>query len=167
MTDKQETSQNSDILEPKGQLRSQFELLSAYLDGEVTQAERRQVQHWLESDAKFQKLYARLVKLRRTMRSLPVPTGLVPIEETIEQVFIKLNRTRWRRLGIAGGTAIAAMALAGLGSIFSQHSPAPQLAQSPPEALMVALNKPPIEIPKPAIGGQKSILSPTETLRQR
>ncbi|PSB00526.1 anti-sigma factor family protein [Merismopedia glauca] len=158
MIQKREPSQNQHQPEPNSELRSQFELLSAYLDGEVTAAERRQVQQWLESDGKIQKLYARLVKLRHTMRSLPVPTALVPIEDTIEQVFIKLNRTRWRRLSLVGGTAIAAMALAGLGSIFSQNqSPVPQLAQSsPPEALMVALNKPPIEIPKPAIRSQKS-----------
>jgi hypothetical protein len=153
MMDKREPSQNLDKSKVNQELRSQFELLSAYLDGEVTASERRQVQQWLESDAKIQKLYARLVKLRHTMRSLPVPAALAPIEETIEQVFIKLNRTRWRRLGIAGGTAVAAMALAGLGSVFApKDSSLPQLVQSsPPEALMVALNKPPIEIPKPAM----------------
>jgi anti-sigma factor RsiW len=155
---KREPKQNSNQPEPNSELRSRFELLSAYLDGEVTAAERRQVQQWLESDPSIQKLHHRLVKLRRTIRSLPVPAALVPVEETIAQVFIKLNRTRWRRLTLAGGTAIAAMTLAGLSSIFSQNqSPAPQLVQSsPPEALMVALNKPPIEIPKPAIRSQQS-----------
>jgi hypothetical protein len=40
--------------------RDRFELLSAYLDGEVTATERKQVEEWLANDASVQCLYARL-----------------------------------------------------------------------------------------------------------
>lgn len=161
---KREASDNLTPPEPNGALRSQFELISSYLDGEVTAAERRQVQQWLESDPKAQKLYARLIKLRQTMRSLPVPPALTPIEETIEQVFLRLNRSRWRKLSLAGGAAIAATILAGLSVFSPNRSYIPELAtnsptqstEAAPEALMVALNKPPIEIPKPAVTIQES-----------
>jgi len=38
--------------------RDRFELLSAYLDGEVTAAQRQQVEDWLGNDPEVQ-LYAR------------------------------------------------------------------------------------------------------------
>ncbi|MEL6165322.1 MAG: zf-HC2 domain-containing protein, partial [Cyanobacteria bacterium J06628_3] len=43
--------------------RDRFELLSAYLDGEVTAAERRQVEEWLANDSSVQNLHKRLLSL--------------------------------------------------------------------------------------------------------
>jgi Putative zinc-finger len=48
--------------------RDRFELLSAYLDGEVTAPERRQVEAWLKSDPKMQALYARMLKMQQGVR---------------------------------------------------------------------------------------------------
>jgi anti-sigma factor RsiW len=149
-------------------LRSRFELLSAYLDGEVTAAERRQVQEWLERDGEIQHQYAQLLRLRQVIQSLPLPLERVPVEETIERVFIRLNRFRFRRLVVVGGSAIAAMAIGALASVFSgSQSPVPQLARSPVTPtveespnLMVALNAPPIEIPKPAVAVPTKSIKP-------
>lgn len=45
--------------------RDTFERLSAYLDGEVTAAERQQVEAWLATDSEAQRLYQRLLNLRQ------------------------------------------------------------------------------------------------------
>jgi anti-sigma factor RsiW len=45
--------------------RNRFELLNAYLDGEVTADERRQIENWLTTDPQVQCLYARALKLRQ------------------------------------------------------------------------------------------------------
>lgn len=47
-----------------------FELLSAYLDDEVSPEERRSVERWLASDTKIQQHYEAQLKLRQAMRSL-------------------------------------------------------------------------------------------------
>ena len=39
-----------------------FELLSAYMDGELTAEERKQVQQWLDSDPEFHELYKQLLR---------------------------------------------------------------------------------------------------------
>lgn len=53
---------------------ARFELLSAYLDDEVTAAERQRVAQWLMDDADAQKMYQRLLMLRQAIRTTPVPT---------------------------------------------------------------------------------------------
>lgn len=147
--------------------RDRFELLSAYLDGEVTATESRQVEEWLKNDASVQCLYSRLLKLRRGLRDLPVPTSQDPPEVTTEQVLKRL-RHRYRPMRVLGSTALAACvigAVSGLVSGGEFHTP--QLAQQQPvkstpgtrkpgvstSPLMVALNNPVIEIPKAAIVG--------------
>ena len=47
-----------------------FELLSAYMDGEVSDEERQQVERWLASDAQIQRHYSAQVRLRQAMKSL-------------------------------------------------------------------------------------------------
>ena len=54
--------------------RDRFELLSAYLDGEVTSEERQQVLCWLQHDENSRCLYNRLLALRQGMRSQACPT---------------------------------------------------------------------------------------------
>lgn len=98
--------------------RDRFELLSAYLDGEVTAAERQQVLQWLETDQTMQCLYARLLKLRRGIQAMPVPPSEVSVEETLASVQARLYQRRPRRSkAVWGGAAIAAtLALATVGS---------------------------------------------------
>jgi anti-sigma factor RsiW len=142
-------------------LRDRFELLSAYLDGEVTAAERRQVEVWLDQNAEVQCLYARLLKLRQGMRLLPIPTARQPIEQTVDRVLSRIEQ-RPRKALVWGGMAIAAMFLAtwsdGLPGI-QQHAVS-NMAKAPEpigmtdvssDALMIALDRPVIEIPKAAV----------------
>lgn len=143
---------------PAETLRDRFELLSAYLDGEVTAAERRQVEGWLANDADVQCLHARLLKLRQGMRSIPVPASNQPVEQTVTQVFSRLDRRP--RKALAWGGAIAALFMGAIVSGQPGLQSASDLAQSPAAssnpnvssvALMIPLDRPVIEIPKAAV----------------
>lgn len=131
--------------------RDSFELLSAYLDGEVTADERRQVENWLDNDPEIQLLYGRLLKLRQGLRSIPAPPAQQPAEQTVQQVFARLDR-RPKIAGFWGGAAIAALFISALSAVLpTSQLPERQQASSPPQALpdlMVALNSPVVEIPK-------------------
>ncbi len=145
------------------QKRDCFELLSAYLDGEVTANERKQVEEWLSKDASIKCLYKRLLNLRQGLQNIPVPPTNQSSETTIEQVLKRINRPQdlaW----MFGGAALAACILGTVSTLFPGNSsrilqmaetteltPAvtqPAISDSP---LMVALNKPVMEIPKTAI----------------
>ncbi|OUL19362.1 transcriptional regulator [Nostoc sp. RF31YmG] len=145
--------------------RDRFELLSAYLDGEVTAAERRQVEEWLANDASVKCLYARLLKLRQGLRTMPVPAAEQPIEKTVQQVMARLRR-RSQLAWAFGSAAIAACVIGSVSGIIpSGDTRTLQLAQQrieptqkmpepaavPASPLMVALNNPVIEIPKAAV----------------
>lgn len=142
--------------------RDRFELLSAYLDGEVTAAERKQVEAWLATDPVVQQLYARLLKLRQGFRTLPIPSAEQPIEQTVDQVFARIDRRP--RLAVVwggAGAAVAALFVAAVSGILpGGHSPAPQIAveSSPtsvtavaPEVMKIALDRPVVHIPKAAV----------------
>lgn len=145
--------------------RDRFELLSAYLDGEVTAAESRQVEEWLKNDASVQRLYSRLLNLRRGLRTFPVPAAQEPPEVTAQQV-LKRVRRRSRPVWAFGGAALAACVIGAVSGLLPGGGfKTLQLAQQPPveptqsttkpvvssSPLMVALNNPVIEIPKAAI----------------
>lgn len=149
--------------------RDRFELLSAYLDGEVTAAERKQVEEWLANDATVQQLHTRLLKLRQGFRSLPTPQPSQPVEVTVEKVFARLDRRPKLSL-VWGGTAIAAL-FVGAVTLFPPmgKSPAPEMArverpavQTPQEnlaggdGLLVALDRPVLSIPKTATADAKA-----------
>ncbi|NDJ23568.1 transcriptional regulator [Nostoc sp. B(2019)] len=160
--------------------RDRFELLSAYLDGEVTAAERRQVEEWLANDASVQCLYARLLKLRQGLRTLPVPATQQSPEAAVQQVLARLRR-RTQLAWTFGGAAIAACVIGAVSGVLPGGTRAPQLAQKPlieptqttsasivPPAspLMVGLNNPVIEIPKAAVAPAENPLNHIQ-LQQR
>lgn len=143
--------------------RDRFELLSAYLDGEVTAAESRQVEEWLANDASVQRLYNRLLKLRQGLRTFPVPAAQESPEVTAQQVFKRMRR-RSRPIWAIGGVSVAALVVGAVSTLLSGGGFRPQLAQQPVDApqsmsmpmvshssLSVALNSPVIEIPKAAV----------------
>ncbi|WP_310489500.1 zf-HC2 domain-containing protein [Chamaesiphon sp. VAR_69_metabat_338] len=138
-------------------LDERFELLSAYLDGEVTASERQQVEAWLASDAAFQHQYRQLNQMHRAFPQMPVPSSQ-SAEALSAGVFGKIDSRRHRKLSWIGGSAIAASivaALAGLSGLFSGNSPQMQFAANKtniPAPLMVALNDPILAIPSK--GGQ-------------
>src|SRR5690349_13441511 len=106
-------SKEMDILQ-----RDRSELLSAYLDGEVTAAERQQVQKWLETDPKMQCLHRRLLKLRHGIQTLPIPASEQSTEHTVNQVFSRIrSRNRVRILMASTGGAVAAMFISALSGL--------------------------------------------------
>lgn len=128
-----------------------FELLSAYLDDQVTTIEKRQVEDWLANDPEIQLLYARLSKLHQGLQTLPPPPGQ-PVEQTLKQVYAHLDRSSHRIVWVSA-------AIAAVGTLLS----IPKIPQSREiatlsapralsnEPLMVALNTPVVEIPKAAV----------------
>jgi anti-sigma factor RsiW len=128
-----------------------FELLSAYLDGEVTSSERQQVQEWLVSDPEVQKLYQRLQNLRDGFQHLPVCGCEYSAQDLSNNVFAKIDQQRKiRKTWLWGGGAIAAMLVTAMSNIFSEsNTPILQFAQQQQdESLMIAFNRPPIDIPQ-------------------
>jgi hypothetical protein len=110
-----------------------FELLSAYVDGEVTAAERRQVESWLATDVKVQQMHRRMLGLRQGFRTMTVPEPTRPVEPMIEQVFATVEARRSRFRVLTGGGAMAAAAamvaaIVGLNTI--GKAPAPQMAKN-------------------------------------
>lgn len=139
--------------------RDRFELLSAYLDGEVTADERRQVETWLDTDANTQRLYERLLMVRHSMSSMPVPPSPQSTEQLTNGVFGKLERRRRHRWAW-GGAAIAATVVGTVSALIPINlTSAPQLSkisestddvasvEVPDDALIIALDQPIIEIP--------------------
>lgn len=149
--------------------RDRFELLSAYMDGEVTADERRQVEDWLSNDPTVQRLYERLLKLRQSFQAMPVPiSDECSVERTVDSVLARVDR-RPRRALVWGGIAIAAVVIGAVSSVFlGDRAPVPQLAQTrqetqqpandspaePAEPLLVALDKPLISIPASSSSSQ-------------
>lgn len=156
---RQEAAREMDSLQ-----RDRFELLSAFIDGEVTAEERSQVQQLLATDAQMQQLYSRLAKLRQGLQKMPVPAAEATAQETAKQVFSKIDRSRTRRTLIWGGAAIAAIFVTALSGIISgSRTFVPQLAQSPkqqiaPEPLQIALKQPLIDLPKEAVASPGKLI---------
>ncbi len=135
--------------------RDRFELLSAYLDGEVSPEERRLVASWLTNDPEVQSLYRRLLSLRQGFQGLRHKHGLSERQEVpTEAILCQIDR-RFRLTCMAGMTAAAAALLAILSSTLtgSTFRWIPLQADLPTggDTLQIALDRPPISIPKPAI----------------
>ena len=149
--------------------RDRFELLSAYLDGEVTAAERKQVEEWLANDPESQRLYDRLLKLRSSFQTVPVPAAQQPVEQTIELVYQRVDRRSRRRAVVWSGSAIAAVVLGAVSTVLPTRQLL-QIAQSPQqeiEPLRVALNSPVVEIPKLGIAPPGEQSQPIESPQQQ
>jgi hypothetical protein len=127
-----------------------FELISAYLDGEVTAQERRQVEKLIASDSLARYLYNQLLQLHSNLEKMPAPPASEPVEQTIRKVYSRLDR-RPKLALFWGGTAFATLFLAMLSAIMpGSRSFLPQLATAPePEPVHIALNEPIVEIINP------------------
>ncbi|MEM9979277.1 MAG: hypothetical protein AAF282_05920 [Cyanobacteria bacterium P01_A01_bin.15] len=72
----------SDTQRPKSKIEydeeARFELLSTYIDNEVTPAERRLVAQWLTEDLHTQHTYRQLLMLRQAIRTAPIPAQSPP-----------------------------------------------------------------------------------------
>jgi hypothetical protein len=134
-------------------MRDRFELLSAYLDGEVTATERRQVEEWLTNDPTTKRLYSRLLMMQQSFQSMPVPASEQSAQELAAKVLQRVE-PKPKRTWILGGGAIAALLIAVVSGVGGGRQLfAPEFARSPVPAesdgLMVALNEPLVEIVNP------------------
>lgn len=143
--------------------RDTFELLSAYLDGEVTAAERQQVEAWLATDPEGQRLYQRLLTLKQHMQALPVPLTPCAADHLAAQVIAKANRPRRIWIWGSAGATLAASLVALLTGLIPNPLPNLQLAVTSPArlegepsplliepaavGLMLSLDRPPVAIP--------------------
>ncbi len=127
-----------------------FELLSAYMDGELTAQERKQVQQWLDSDPEFHQLYKQLLRVQREVPTLSVPESSVPAESLSQGVFDTIDSQDRRKRGlIASGLGVAAVIIGSIAHISLQDGLSLRYAQTDgnQEALTIALNRPVVEIP--------------------
>lgn len=134
-------------------MRDRFELLSAYLDGEVTAAERRQVDEWLANDPVTKRLYLRILSMQQSFQSMPVPKSEQSAQELVAKVLQRVER-KPKRVMVWGGCVIAALLVAVVSGVAGGRQLfAPQFAQSPvnsdSDGLVVALNEPVLEIINP------------------
>jgi anti-sigma factor RsiW len=136
------------------------EMLSAYIDGELSPAEKNQVQNWLDQDPKIKQVYLQLLALQGQMHCSIAPASEKSVAEITEKVFLAVDKDRrWQRQWIWGSGAIAASLCATIFGFMPGFSPAalrtaelkPRVTiNSAPVMLAVAINKPAINIPKPA-----------------
>ncbi|NJN74588.1 MAG: Fis family transcriptional regulator [Limnothrix sp. RL_2_0] len=139
----------------------QLELLSAYFDGEATPEECQQVQQLLDENLEFKQQYLHFHQIRQGLQAMPIPTG-PSTQHLSNQVFRRLHWSRGKVVSLWGGGAIAALFMAGIvsnipkanQSEMAKNSPrieaptATDNTQPPEEALIVALNRPVLQIPK-------------------
>jgi anti-sigma factor RsiW len=151
-----------------------FELLSAYMDGEVTAEERRLVESWLADEPQVQQMHQRLLALKHGFSDLPAVQPARPIDQTINQVFEKVDRRSRLRVIIGGSIAAAAAIVAtvvgvntvGSGSLqFAANRTEERVPPSPTEqvttvGLLVSLDNPVLPPKsKSASGGKKGAWS--------
>ena len=110
--------------------RDRFELLNAYLDGEVTAAQRRQIEDWLITDSAVQCLYARALELRQKWQ-LMSPLAQQPIASEVKQMF-SCRKTKPKRNVLWKATILAAVLLGTLSGVLPERqSPVLPFAQGP------------------------------------
>jgi anti-sigma factor RsiW len=150
---------NSSMMIPE----ERFELLSAYIDGEVTDAEEQLVEQWLSDDINFRCLYQQQLKLRQLLINLPVPVAAhssarletdVMINRVMAEIDKRSQRRKWKLAGI--GISVAAM-VGIFGSLFTfnsspQFSPVANSIKSPTQVkeqpILIAMEEPLVPFPK-------------------
>jgi anti-sigma factor RsiW len=153
---------NSSMIIPE----ERFELLSAYIDGEVTEAEEQLVEQWLSDDVDFRRLYQQQLRLRQSLIDLPVPVAAHSSVKTetdvmINRVFAEIDKRSQRRKWKLAGIGISVAAVVGVfGSMFTfnsspQFSPVANSIKSPAaptqvkqEPILIAMEEPLVPLPK-------------------
>ncbi len=122
-----------------------FELLSAYLDNQVTPAERQQVQNWLDTDREFKKLYLQMLQVEQGFKTLPV-VRTASTEVICQKVFAKIDRQQKTRLI---GLVVFLGFIAALRPFLESPGRFWESAFEHPEgkSLTIALNRPIIKLP--------------------
>ncbi|MEN9221901.1 MAG: hypothetical protein Q6M04_05630 [Thermostichus sp. BF3_bins_97] len=128
-------------------VEERFEQLSAYLDGELSAQEARQVEDWLAADAQGRQLYSQLAALQAGLANLETPTlDSTQTELLISRVFDELDQapvvdlgwgSQRRRRNPWGRVAAAVVVLAGAGwAGWRWYNPQP----------LVSLDHPPVRV---------------------
>ncbi len=125
-------------------LDERFWLLSLYLDGEATPAERSQVEAWIDGDREFAQLYRQQRRLQQSLVDLPVPaTDPTAFLDTLNRRLDRQERRRWGLPVAAALTLVAGwIAVATL-----PRTPNVQMAQ-PEERLILAMEQPLVPMPQ-------------------
>jgi anti-sigma factor RsiW len=164
-----------DVLDnnPQNSGLEKFELLSAYLDGEVNAAERKQVELWMQEDAAFRAMYNKMRGMHQAIEQIPLPPVTEPIHKFADEVFAKIDQRRqFKFFKVAGGACVAAMVAAGavFTATFQGSHHQLQVAKSvlptsvpnslsilvKPTPLMVALNDSIVQISPNKVAAPKS-----------
>ena len=156
-------SANDQYLNNHNSISDSFELLSAYIDGELSLSEKKQVQTWLDGDPEFKQLYLQLLNLQGQIKNFTIPPSDQSTAEITARVFQSLEHRRRCRTLVWGCSAIAASVIATVSGLIPGISPiSPQMAKvnsSPAEIslsnsmmLAVAVDQPAINIPKSLTG---------------
>ena len=145
--------------------QERFELLSAYIDGEVSESEEQLVELWLSDDVNFRHIYQQQLKLRQLLIELPVPVAAnssakAETELMIDRVFAQIDKRSQRRKWKLAGIGITVAAMVGVfGSMFTFNS-SPQFSpvsnsikiKSPApvaeEPILIAMEEPLVPLPK-------------------
>jgi anti-sigma factor RsiW len=140
-----------------------FELLSAYIDGEVTEAEEQLVEQWMSDDADFRHCYHQQLKLRQSLIDLPAPVAVNSsvkrdTDVMINRVMAEIDRRSQRRKWKLASLGISVAAVVGVfGSLFTlntnpQFSPVSNNINSPSqvkeEPILIAMEEPLVPLPK-------------------
>ena len=125
------------------------DLLSAYIDGELTAEERLQVEHHLQTEPAYQEAYRQLLRLQAGLSGLsgiPRNADSMANQTMADSVMAQLDRSPLTGLISPRLTRRCARAAAGLVLCLSGAA-IWQLNQSP--QLVISLEEPPVEIPAP------------------
>ncbi len=94
-----------------------FELLSAYIDGEVTPAERYQVQNWIDADPEFKRVYLRLIRLQTAIPHIPFSPS-IDTDTLSQRVWEKIEtQNRWHTARVWSSITVAAVLIAACSSV--------------------------------------------------
>ncbi len=125
------------MIDPK-----KFELLSSYLDGEVTASEKALVEAWLTTDRDFAQCYQQQLKLQQMWR---VPVSHIPIELSFEQTWQHIQ-TQQKERWLVRGIAFLTLGIVSFSGLFISQRYSWQQAQEEP--LILALEQPLLPMPK-------------------
>ncbi|NEP17735.1 MAG: hypothetical protein F6J97_12665 [Leptolyngbya sp. SIO4C1] len=140
-------------------MRDRFELLSAYLDGEVSPDEHRLVANWLAHDAGTQHLYNRLLLLRQAMRSLPVEPAASSLSANAVAFRVACHRLRIMALAAVCTASAVVLSSSGLTNpALNFWSPTWLSTDAQPtEALQIILEEPAIEMYEPDLAVDRTV----------
>ena len=126
-----------------------FELLSAYVDGEVTSQEIKAIEYWLDTDPNFNRSYKILLRIKRETFVISRPINIsISSKSTLSQnIFYKIDSQKRKKINtILSGLGTMAMIFGTIwlqdGFVFHHY-----VQKNQNQALTIALNRPVLEIP--------------------